>query len=135
MIRRQRTVWREWCARPQTTDQEFLRGCGLPGEDPLSRKLALATRYALAEASGVPPGTVKADDPFRHEIWDSLDWLDVIFRIEKAVAVKIPGGGAREVLYRRRDEGRGTVVADFVRAVLVSARTDTPRARRVTSPL
>jgi len=50
MIRRQRTVWREWCARPQTTDQEFLRGCGLPGEDPLSRKLALATRYALAEA-------------------------------------------------------------------------------------
>jgi acyl carrier protein len=121
IVRRQREVWRAWCERPQVRDDDFLRACELPDENPWTRGLALATRNALAEASGVPPGTIKADDSFQHEVWDSLDWLDIIFRIEKAAAVKIPWSPALDRLY---EPGSGPTVAELVRAIIASSLRD-----------
>ena len=88
-VAKQRERWKTWNERPRITDDEFFARCGI-AKDSSDVKIALAFREALTVASGAPRETLRADDLIEDHFFDSMDWLDVIFRIEKAALVKIP---------------------------------------------
>ena len=79
---------RNWEARAPQADADFAHACGVEPDSTAAARIA-AMRRALADATGISPHTIRADDEFGDPIWDSLDWLDVAFRIEKALDVKV----------------------------------------------
>jgi hypothetical protein len=84
------TRWRE---RPPMSDRAFLAACEIPDES-LPIELALAARRVIAELGTVPAETILPDDTFAHDLvqlpfWDSLDWMDFIFRVERECELKL----------------------------------------------
>jgi hypothetical protein len=82
-----------WRDRTPVSDHEFLRGCEIPDE-PLMIEVALAARRVIAELGTVPPETIRPNDTFTHDLvqlpfWDSLDWMDFIFRVERECLLKV----------------------------------------------
>jgi len=83
-----------WRERPPMSDDDFLRACDIPDE-PLRINVALAARRVVGELGTVPAETIHPDDSFAHDLvqlpyWDSLDWLDFIFRVELDCQQKVP---------------------------------------------
>jgi hypothetical protein len=76
-----------WRERPTMGDGEFLKACEIPNE-PLMIDFTLAARRVIAELGRVPAETLRPDGSFAHDLvqlpyWDSLDWLDFMFRVER----------------------------------------------------
>jgi hypothetical protein len=76
--------------RPPLPDAEFLRTASVgPGDEPLW----LAVRRAVAESVGLPAEAVypqdRLADLWRMQ-WLGPDMLDLVFRLERQLAVKIP---------------------------------------------
>lgn len=74
-------------------NDEFLRACKIPDE-PLRIEVALAARRVIGKLATVPAETICPDDSFVHDLvqlphWDSLDWLDFIFRVEREIRLKV----------------------------------------------
>src|SRR5690242_13642084 len=89
-----RLAARRWRERPAMGDDEFLKECEIPDE-PLLISVALAARRVIGELGTVPADTIHPDDSFAHDLvhlpfWDSLDWLDFIFRVELECGQKVP---------------------------------------------
>ena len=83
-----------WRQRPPMNDDAFLKECEIPDE-PISIKVALTARRVIGELATVPAETIHPDDSFAHDLvqlpfWDSLDWLDFIFRVERECQRKVP---------------------------------------------
>ena len=81
----------QWCSeRSAMTDEQFLAACEIP-PDPLQMRVAILSRNLIAEYTGVPPATIQPDDSAADFgcLLDSMDWLDVWFRIEKGADVRI----------------------------------------------
>jgi len=73
----------QWSSRPRMSDEEFLKICQIP-DDPLKMRVALTARTVIAEFAMVPARRL-SDDSSRTSgaCWDSVDWLDILLRIEK----------------------------------------------------
>jgi hypothetical protein len=114
-----------WRERSPMGDAEFVKACEIPDE-PLMAMVALAARRVIAELGTVPPETIRPDDSFAHDLvqlpyWDSLDWLDFIFQVERECRSRIPRLVFDEVV--RSVEGRPADlrVRHVVRAVTMAA--------------
>jgi hypothetical protein len=86
--RRQRC--RMQCGRPALPDTEFLRAvAAMPGEE----RLWLAMRQAVADSIGLPAEAVhphdRLADLWRMQ-WVGPDLLDIVFRVEGLLGVKVP---------------------------------------------
>jgi len=117
-----------WRDRPPLSDDGFLKSCGVP-DDPFRIKVALAARSSIARLGTVPPETIEPNDSFAKDLvqlpfWDSLDWLTLVFEMDKKLgfraipandfidsAVKLAGGRAAELK-----------VEHVVRALVLTAR-------------
>jgi acyl carrier protein len=119
IARAHRLMWQEWCRRQPVDDLTFLVDCGFAPDAP-SAMIALEARRGLAEATGVPPETIRADDPFADPFWDSIDWLDILFRIEKRIAAKLPGPVLEKAAENAGGDLRRIPVRDFIAAVAAS---------------
>jgi hypothetical protein len=104
--------------RPRVEDAEFVRACKIALNSE-SAKLALTVRSALGEAAGVPAQTIHADDSMRDRIWNSIDMLDIHFRIERAANVKVVSRWVNESVREMRDWSK-LKVSDFVAVILES---------------
>jgi hypothetical protein len=82
-----------WRERPPMSDRAFLIACEIPDEL-VPIEVALAARRVIAELGTVPSETILAHDTFAYDLiqlpfWDSLDWLDFIFRVERECQIKL----------------------------------------------
>jgi len=108
--------------RPQA-DGEFLAACDLPADSRATR-YALAVRKVFAEEGSVDPQFILAADRFPEELgvlpfWDSIDMLDLVFRLEKELRVKIPGNPFP----------RKFSVRQFIHCLISSVPPDSPPIR------
>jgi acyl carrier protein len=111
----QRQLWKTWANRDHVNDAEFLKGCGIEPNSPHAQ-LTIAIRQAFADAGGVHQEAIRAEDLIEDHFWDSIDWLDVVFRIEKAALVKVPKpmwDNARELASKEQSK---VMVKHIVRA-------------------
>ena len=114
-----------WRGRPPIGDDQFLKACEIP-DDPLRINVALAARRVIGELGTVPAETIHPDDSFAHDLvqlpyWDSLDWLDFIFRVELECQQRVPRPVLDEaVTFTGRQYGE-LRVKHVVRAVAMSA--------------
>jgi hypothetical protein len=88
-----RWYWQQRCRmefdRPPLPDAEFLRSVPVEsGEEPLW----LAVRRAVAESTGLPAEAIypqdRIADLWRMQ-WEGPDHLDLVFRLERTLAIKI----------------------------------------------
>jgi acyl carrier protein len=82
-----------WRKRPPMGNDEFLAACNITDE-PLRIEVALAARRVIGELATVPAETIRPDDSFAHDLvqlpyWDSLDWLDFVFLVEREIRLKV----------------------------------------------
>lgn len=83
--------------RPPVADPEFLRAVGAAEAD---APLWLGIRSALAEYCGAPPEAIHPDDRMADlwpMHWDGPDHLDLVFRLERTLGVKIRRGDMESV--------------------------------------
>ena len=79
--------------RVPEADDGFLADCDLPpGAEAV--RVALAVRKVFGEVGSVDPKFIRPTDRFPDELgvlpgWDSIDMLDVVFRLEKELNVKV----------------------------------------------
>jgi predicted TIM-barrel fold metal-dependent hydrolase len=143
MLRRQGRIARAEIERFQwrrpTADETFLEQAGVDPASP-EAAIALTARRVFAELGAIPPQSVKGGDRFypdyeRLPFYDSINALDILFRLEKAISIKIPRPEADALLTAILARPSGTVT-DAVREVLRIWRTaprfetGMPRANR-----
>jgi hypothetical protein len=76
--------------RPSLSDTSFLEAVDAHAQD---QSLWVALRGAFAESIGVPPAAVRPGDRLAdlwRMQWTGPDLLDVLFRIERVLGIKIP---------------------------------------------
>jgi hypothetical protein len=108
-------------------DDEFLRECKIPDE-PLRINVALAARRIIGELATVSAETIHPDDSFAHDLvrlpyWDSLDWLDFIFRVERESQRKFPRSVLDEATMSTCGRDADLRVKHVVRAIAMAAMT------------
>lgn len=79
--------------RTPQPDDEFLAACSLPPGDK-SVRMALAVRKVFGEEGSVDPRFILASDRFPEDLsilpfWDSIDLLDLVFKLEQELHIKI----------------------------------------------
>lgn len=79
--------------RVPQADDAFIAACHLPPQ-PDARRISLVVRRVFAEEGSVDPAFIYAEDRYPEDLgilpsWDSIDMLDIIFRLEKQLNVKI----------------------------------------------
>jgi acyl carrier protein len=74
--------WKRWPSRTRQSNEQFLGACGIL-HNTTDAVFALHVRRVLAELLGVPAETIHGDDSWSDPIWDSIDLLDISFRVEK----------------------------------------------------
>jgi hypothetical protein len=116
IVARQRERWRAWNSRSATPEATFLSECQISTAAPEAR-IALAVRRSLGEVGGVPAAKVNACDPMDDRFWDSIDWLDIIFRTEKGASVKIQYSVWESAAKLAAEERSKVMVKHVVRAV------------------
>jgi len=114
-----------WRERRPMNDDDFLKGCEIPDE-PLLIEVALAARRVIGELGTVPAETIQPDDYFAHDLvqlpyWDSLDWLDFIFRVERESHLKVPRPVFDEAAMSAGGQVADLMVKHVVRAVALAA--------------
>ena len=122
-----RLAARRWRGRLPIGDDDFLRACEIPDE-PLRINVALAARRVIAELGTVPAETIHPDDSFAHDLvqlpyWDSLDWLDFIFRVERESEQKVPRPVLDEAAMFAWGRDADLRVKHVVRAIAMAAMT------------
>ena len=80
--------------RVRQPDDLFVAECELPG-DPDSSRIAVGVRRAVAGIGLIDPLFIMASDRFPEDLgvlplWDSMDWLSLVFELEKELDQKIP---------------------------------------------
>ena len=80
--------------RPLLSDEEFCGLCGI-ADDARRRQIASVTRRTLGTCSGLFFKKLYPDDAFGDPVWDSIDWLDILFRLEKATGLYLMRQGIR----------------------------------------
>jgi acyl carrier protein len=69
-------------------------------------QIAAKVQNAIAEALGLDDDEVEADARLMEDLGaESLDFLDIVFRLERAFNVKIPRGGIEAQATNTQDEG------------------------------
>jgi acyl carrier protein len=116
IVARHRERWRAWNSRTDTPEAQFLSECQISAAAPEAR-IALAVRGSLGEVGGVPAAKVNAYDSMDDHFWDSIDWLDIIFRTEKAASVKIQNSVWESAAKLAAEERSKVMVRHVVRAV------------------
>jgi hypothetical protein len=116
-----------WRGRPPMGDDEFLKQCEIP-DDPLRISVALAARRVIGELGTVPAETIHPDDTFAHDLvhlpyWDSLDWLDFIFRVERESQRRFPRSVLDEAAMSTCERDANLRVKHVVRAIAMAAMT------------
>jgi acyl carrier protein len=102
------------------SDDEFLVGCGAgPGDT--GAAMMLAVRRVLAEVSGVSTPIIRADDPMNDRFWDSVDQLDITFRIEREMNVKLPARFFDTAVQLVAQDPGGLRVSHLARAAVIEA--------------
>ena len=96
-------------ARAKITDEQFLKDLGVETSSEVAPKV-LAIRAQLAALGGIPDESLRLSDHFTGELaklpfYDSMDVLDLIFRLEKEFGVTINVEDIGETI------GRGTVAS------------------------
>ena len=86
---------------PASPDEVYLRACGIEPNSPAAR-VAMEVRRILGEMSGVPAGSIRAEDRFRVELsrlppWDSPDDLGFLLSLEAGLNVKITSDRAEGI--------------------------------------
>jgi hypothetical protein len=81
-------------SRPPQSDDDFLRACNLPPH-PHAAHIALTVRRVFAEEGSVDPAYIHATDRYPEDLsilpsWDSIDLLDILFRLERDLHRKLP---------------------------------------------
>ncbi len=114
-----------WRGRPSIGDDDFLKGCEIPDE-PMRINVALAARRVIGELGTVPAETIHPDDSFVHDLvqlpyWDSLDWLNFIFRVGLECQQKVPRPVFDEAVGIPWGRDTDIRVKHIVRAVAMSA--------------
>ena len=102
--------------RRRQSDAEFVRDCGMDGNEAGAR-VAVAVRRAVARVGLVDPAFVFAPDRYPHDLgalplWDSMDWVDLIMRLEDELGVAIPDRVAERLI-----DVRGFTIRQFVEGV------------------
>ena len=106
--------------RSRQPDAEFVAECGL-ADNSEAFEIAVAVRRAIAGVGLVDPLFIRASDRFPEELgilplWDSMDWLSLIFELEKETGRRIP-----DTIYDWKGQ-RGFSVKAFVGAVYEQLR-------------
>ncbi|WP_165247066.1 hypothetical protein [Paludisphaera soli] len=118
-LRRRRSAF---ATRPPLADPEFLRAVRAEAAD---ATLWLAVRRALADSCGVPAESVRPRDRLA-DLWnlrsDGPDFLDLLFRLERRLGVKIPRGAVESMSPGSRPEDFGDFAADVVAGLRMSMR-------------
>ena len=114
-----------WRERPPMNNDDFLKKCEI-FDEPLRMTVALAARRVIGELGTVPAETIHPDDSFVHDLvqlpyWDSLDWLDFIFRVERECQQKVPRPVFDEAVVFTWGRDTDIRVKHIVRAVAMSA--------------
>ncbi|HEY2589077.1 MAG TPA: acyl carrier protein [Tepidisphaeraceae bacterium] len=122
----ERFQWR----RP-TAEETFLEQVGI---DPAEAAVALTARRVFAELGAIPPQSVKGGDRFypdfeRLPFYDSIDALEILFTLEKALWIKIPRSETDRLLTAVMARPSGTVtdaVREVVRIWRIAPRLERP---------
>lgn len=83
-----------WSQRAHQSDAIFLTESGIP-QDGFESRLVLTARRTLGILKRVPPETIHADDAVRGDFekitddWECLDWLDMVYRIQRQLQVAV----------------------------------------------
>jgi hypothetical protein len=110
--------------RPSLSDEEFCRLCGI-ADDARRRQIVSITRRTLGTCSGLFFKKLYPDDTFGDPVWDSIDWLDILFRLEKATGLYLMRQGIRPT-YPWSD----LKVRDVVEGVLSALDAPQPMSRK-----
>ena len=68
--------------------------CGIP-HHAFNARLVVTARHTLGVLKGVPPETIHAQDAVRGDFekitddWECLDWLDMIYRVQRELRVTV----------------------------------------------
>lgn len=92
--------------RASQADGAFIADCDLPRNADAER-IALVVRRLFAEEGSVDPQFIYASDRYPEDLgilpsWDSIDMLDIVFRLEKQLNLKI-GRGALPMRFTVRE--------------------------------
>ena len=87
------------CDRPALDDGDYLRTVGATADQ---EALWLAARRAMAESIGLPAEAIHPSDPLA-DIWrmQGPDLLDVVFRLERSLGIKISRQAINRLPYGR----------------------------------
>jgi hypothetical protein len=100
-LRRRRSAF---ASRPPLPDAEFL---GAVRAEEADATFWLAVRRAVADSCGVPAESVHPRDRLR-DLWalrfDGPDFLDLLFRLERRLGVKIPRGAVESMFPEARPD-------------------------------
>ena len=116
----------EFCAgRRRQADADFVRDCGMDGKDDGAR-VAVAVRRAAARVGLVDPAFIHATDRYPDDLgvlplWDSMDWVELILRLEDELETEIADRVAERLV-----DVRGFTIRELVEGVY----THVPRAGR-----
>lgn len=109
--------------RPPLADAEYLRVQGASADD---APLWLAVRRSMAEACGLPSEAIRPQDRLA-DLWRMQgmgpDLLDLVFRLERSLGLKIPRAAIEEGFRGGRPEEFGQFAADLVRVLRGLRRT------------
>jgi hypothetical protein len=114
--------------RPPLPDAEYLHSVPAgPGEGPLW----LAVRRAVAESTGLPTEAIypqdRVADLWRMQ-WDGPDHLDLVFRLERTLAIKISRPMTEKIAESIRSRRDGEF-REFAAAVIWALRESTGSTR------
>lgn len=99
--------------RPRTESEAFLSQIYIDSASP-DAKIALQIREVFADLGAVPAESLKATDRFYPDMeqlpfYDSIDLMDIIFRLEKKLAIKIMRQDAEPLMALFRTPQSATV--------------------------
>lgn len=93
----------EFCVgRTRQSDADFVLDCGMR-DNIQGARAALAVRRAVAGVGLVDSAFIRADDRYPDDLealplWDSMDFVDLIMRIEKDLETRIPNSIAEQLV-------------------------------------
>ncbi len=102
--------------RRRQSDADFVRECGMEANEEGAR-VAVAVRRAAARVGLVDSAFVHAADRYPDDLgvlplWDSMDWIELIMRLEGELQIEIPDRVAERLV-----DVRGFTIRELVEGV------------------